>query len=103
MAASQIVAVALSVAGAVVALWLLFRSASGRCRVLGAIGTVLILLGLLSRIAFQWMVDRFVGKVDDATIISILAADTLAGGVLIGAGVLLVTGAVVVASRLPKI
>lgn len=103
MAASQIVAVAVSVAGAIVALWLLFRSAGGRCRVLGVIGTVLILLGLLSRIAFQWMVDRFVGQVDDATIISILAADTLAGGVLIGAGVLLVTRAVVVASRLPKI
>lgn len=103
MAGTVIVAIAISVAGVVAALWLLIKGAHGRPRVLGIIGTVLILLGLLSRFAYQWMVDRFLGRADDATIVSILAADTAAGGVLTGAGLLLVTGAVVAASRLPKI
>lgn len=103
MAGTAIVAIAISVAGLVAALWLLIKGAGGRPRVLGIIGTVLILLGLLSRFAFQWMVDRFLGRADDAKLVSILAADTAAGGVLTGAGLLLVTSAIVVASRLPKV
>jgi hypothetical protein len=64
---------------------------------------VLILLGVLSRFAYQWMAVRYLGQIDDATIVTILAADTALGGVLIGAGLLLVTRAIVVADRLPKI
>lgn len=103
MTVSQIVAVAISVAGVVVALWLLIKSARGGPRVLGIIGTVLILLGVLCRFAYQWMVERFLGKIDDATFVSILAAVTAAGGVLTGAGLLLMTRAIVVAGRLPKV
>lgn len=103
MTGGFIVAVAISVVGVVAALWLLIKGAHGRPRVLGIIGAVLILLGLLSRFAFQWMVDRFLGRADDAEIVSILAAETAAGGVLTGAGLLLITGAIVVANRLPKI
>lgn len=103
MAVSQIVAVAIAVVGMVVALWLLIKSCRGRPRVLGVIGTVLILLGVLSRFAYQWTVDRFLGRVDDATIVSVLAAETAVGGVLTGAGLLVVTGAIVAAARLPKI
>ncbi len=103
MAVNQLVAVAVVAAGAVVTLWLLIRSARGRSRLLGVIGTVLILLGVLSRFGYQWMVERFLGRVDDSTIISILAADTAAGGVLTGAGLLVVTRAIIDAGSQPKL
>jgi hypothetical protein len=101
MAVSQIVAVAIAVAGVVVALWLLIKSARGQPRVLGIIGTALILLGVLARFAFQWTAEWFLGQVDNDAIISILAADTMVGGVLTGAGLLLVTRAIVVAGWPP--
>jgi hypothetical protein len=97
MAVGQIAIAAVSVAGAAVALWLLIRSAHGRPRLLGIVGTALILLGALSRVAFHWMVERFLGSVGDSTIISALAATNVVGGVLTGAGLLLATRAIVVA------
>ena len=48
MALSQIVAVAIAAAGAMVALWLLIKSTRGQIRVLAIIGTVLVLLGVFS-------------------------------------------------------
>jgi hypothetical protein len=101
MAVSQIVAVAIAVAGVVVALWLLIKSARGQPRVLGIIGTALILLGVLARFAFQWIAEWFLGEADNDATVSILAADTVAGGVLTGAGLLLVTRAIVVAGWPP--
>ena len=98
MGVSQIVAVAIAVAGVVVALLLLIKSARGQPRVLGIIGTTLIVLGMLARFAFQWMAERFFGQGDNDRIVSILAADTVLGAVLTGAGLLLVTRAIVVAS-----
>jgi hypothetical protein len=103
MTVVQVVAVASAVAGVVVALWLLITKSRDRPRVLGIIATVLILLGLFCRFAFQWMVERFLGEVDDAVILTVLAADTVAGGVLIGAGMLLASAAIAVAGRLPKL
>ena len=97
MTISLIVAVAIAIAGTVVALWLLIKGARGQPRVLGIIGTVLILLGVLARFALQWMSERFLGQVDSDVIVSAMAADTLAGGVLTGAGLLLVSRAVAVA------
>jgi hypothetical protein len=71
--------------------------------VLGITATVLIALGVLCQFAFQWMVDRFLGEVDDAVILTVLAVDTVAGGVLIGAGLILASAAIAVAGRLPKL
>lgn len=103
MAVSQVMAVAISIAGLVVALWLLAKGARGSSRVLGVIGTALIFSGVLSRFAYQWMVERFLGRVDNEMIVSILAVEIAVGGVLTGAGLLLVTRAIVVAGRMPKI
>ena len=97
MAVSQIVAVATAVAGVVVAIWLLIRSTRGQPRWLAVTGTVLILLGLLARFAFQWMAERLLGRGDNDRIVSILVADIVVGGVLTGVGLLLVTRAFVVA------
>ena len=97
MAASQIAAVAITVAGVVVALWLLIRSARGQARVLGIIGTVLMLLGVLAQFAFQWMAERLFGQVRNDTLVAILAADAVGGAVLTGAGLLLTIRAIVVA------
>jgi membrane-bound metal-dependent hydrolase YbcI (DUF457 family) len=97
MPVSLIVAVGAAVAGLVVALLLLIKRAHGQPRVLGIIGTVLILLGVLARFAFQWGARSFLGEGDNDPILSILAVDVVAGGVLIGAGLLLVTRAIVVA------
>ena len=102
MAVDQIVAVAIAVAGMVVALWLLIKSSRGQARLLGITGTALILLGLLARFALQWIADGVLGQVDRDTAVAILAADTVAGGVLTGAGLLLLIRAIVVASRPPK-
>jgi hypothetical protein len=103
MAVTEIVAVAILLAGVLVALSLLIKSARGRPLALGITGAVLIFLGVLSRFAFEWMVEQFLGKVADATIVSILAAETAAGGVLTGAGLLLVACAILTADRQPKI
>ena len=99
MEVNLIVAVAIVVAGTVVALWLLIKDARGQPRMLGIIGTVLILLGVLARFAAQWVARRFLGESDNDPIVSFVAADTLAGGVLTGAGLLLVTRAIAVAGR----
>jgi hypothetical protein len=97
MAASQIAAVAITVAGVVVALWLLIKSARGQALVLGIIGTVLMLLGVLAQFAFQWMADWLFGRIRTDTLVAILAADAVGGAVLTGAGLLLTTRAIVVA------
>lgn len=97
MAISQIAAVAIAVAGSVVALCVLIASARGQSRVLGIIATALILLGVLARFGFQWMAERLVDSMTNDALVSILVADTVAGAVLTGAGVLLATRAIVVA------
>jgi hypothetical protein len=97
MPVSQVVAVAIAIAGVVVAAALLIKSARGQPRVLGIIGTVAILLGLLGRFAFQWMAERFAGRGFNDTTVSILAADAVLSALLTGAGVLLMTRAFVVA------
>ena len=49
--------------------------------------------------AIQWIAEGFLGEVDNDVTVSLLAADIVAAGVLTGAGLLLVTRAMVVASR----
>ena len=97
MPVSQIVAVAMAIAGVVVALLLLIKGARGRPLVLGIIGTVAILLGLLGRFAFQWLAERFAGRGFNDTIVSILAADAVLSALLTGGGLLVMTRAFVVA------
>ena len=99
MTVSQIGALALAVAGLAVALWVLVRSARGQVRVLGITGVVLILLGVVGRYAIQWIAEGFLGEFDNDVTVSLLAADIVAASVLTGAGLLLVTRAMVVASR----
>ena len=103
MSLAQIAAIAILVVGAVIALWVLIKSSRGTPRVLAIIATVLILLGVLGGYAYQWMVERFFGRVDDDKIVSILAADTAIGGLLIGVGLILLVRAIVVANRMPKL
>jgi hypothetical protein len=97
MAVTQLVAVAIAIAGVVVALLLVIKGARGRPRVLGIVGTFAILLGLLARFAFQWVAERFLGQGFNDTIVSILAADAVLASVLTGTGLLVVTRAFVVA------
>lgn len=100
MAPAQIVAFAILIAGLVVALWLLIRRATGgRGRVPAAIGVVMILLGMLGRLAYQSMAERLLGRFDDATVVSALAAEIAIGGLLTGAGLLLIARAIVAAGR----
>ncbi|QDP98134.1 hypothetical protein FOE78_21515 [Microlunatus elymi] len=82
---------------AVVGLSLWITVARKGSRMLTMIGTVLILLGLLGRFVYQWLVYRYLGVVDDATIVSILAAVTAIGGVLTAAGLIVMARAVIVA------
>ncbi|HEY9263008.1 MAG TPA: hypothetical protein VIP98_19580 [Microlunatus sp.] len=97
MTVGQVVPVAILVAGLVVSLWLLIKSARGRARGFGIIGVALLFLGVLCRFAYEWIVERYLGRVEDELIVSILAAEIAVGGVLIGAGLLFVTRAIVVA------
>ncbi|HEU5483578.1 MAG TPA: hypothetical protein VFU98_01625, partial [Microlunatus sp.] len=91
MPVTQLVAVVIAFVGVGVAVPVLIKGTDGRSRVLGIIGSALILLGVLARFAFQWLARRFLGVVDNETIITVLAADTVLGGVLTGVGVLLLT------------
>ena len=99
MTVSQIWALAIALLGTVAALWVLVRSARGQARVLGLIGVAFTALGVLARDAIQWMAEGLLGQVDSDVVVSLLAADIVAAGVLTGAGLLLVTRAMVVASR----
>jgi hypothetical protein len=99
MTVSQIWALAIALLGTVAALWVLVRSARGQARVLGLTGVAFIALGVLARDAIQWMAEGLLGQVDSDVVVSLLAADIVAAGVLTGAGLLLVTRAMVVASR----
>ncbi len=101
MAVSQVVAGALSVAGLLVAVWLVARGARGSSRVLGLGGVVLLALGAIGRLGREWIRERFLGRGDTETVVTVLAADIALAGVLTGAGLLLVVRAVVVAGRAP--
>lgn len=95
----QVVALAVMAVGLIAALWLLISGARGTSRVLGILGVVLLSLGVFSRFAYQWLAQRYLGAVDDATIITALAVEIAVGGLLLGIGLLLVMRAVVVAGR----
>lgn len=101
-AGPQVIAMALSLAGGVVALVLLITKARGRSRVTGVVGAALILVGTLSGLAYRWLLTPHAGQLSDETLVGILAARTVIGSVLIGSGVVLLSCAIVVATRLPK-
>lgn len=101
-AVPQVIAMALSVAGGVVALVLLITKARGRSRVTGVVGAALVLVGTLSGLAYLWLLTPHAGQLSDQTLVGILAARTVIGSVLIGAGVVLLSCAIVVAARSPK-
>jgi hypothetical protein len=67
-------------------------------RVLAVIGTLLILFGVITRFAFHWLSERYFGVLRSEVIVSILSADLVAGGVVTGVGLLLITRALMVAS-----
>ena len=90
---------ALALLGTAAALWVLVRGARGQARVLGIIGAAFTALGVLARDAIQWIAEGLLGELDSDVLVSFLAADIVAAGVLTGAGLLLVTRAMVVASR----
>lgn len=94
----QVAAVTIAVLGAAAAIWLMITNARGRVRVLAVVGTVLIMLGVITRFAFHWLSGRFLGELANETTVSLLAADMIAGGVLTGVGLLLLARALVVAS-----
>lgn len=101
-AVPQVISMALSLAGGVVALVLLITKARGRSRVTGVVGAALILVGTLSGLAYLWLLTPHAGQLSDETLVGILAARTVIGSVLIGAGVVLLSCAIVVATRSPK-
>lgn len=100
MPLAQLAPAAITVIGTLIALVVLIKGARGRPRIWGAVGTFLILLGVLSRVAFQWTVERFLGKFDDAPVVTALAVEIAASGLLIGIGLIMVTRAMVLAGQL---
>jgi hypothetical protein len=102
MPASQFVALGLSALGVVVAVWLLAAGIHGRAKVTGIIGSAFLLLGVLNRYAYQLVLSRVLVGADDDTVLKTLAAQTVTGSLLTGIGILFLTYALVVASRLPR-
>lgn len=98
----QVISAALSLAGVVVALVLLITKAGGRSRITGVVGAALILLGNLSGLVYVWLLAPNAGQLSDEALVGIVAARTVVGSVLIGAGVILLSCAIVVATRSPK-
>jgi|GEM_PF-6035435 hypothetical protein len=98
----QTVMIVLVLAGLLAAIVLLITGTRGRCRVSGVIGAVLLLLSLLSGVAYRQFVDPRLGRISDAALITILAGQTVLESILSGVGLLLLTYAVIVANRLPK-
>lgn len=100
-AGPQVISVALSLVGVVVALVLLITKARGRSRVTAIIGSVLIVLGTLSGLVYLWVLAPNAGQLSDQALVGILAARAVIASVLIGTGVILFGCAIIVASR-PK-
>ncbi|QGN32659.1 hypothetical protein [Microlunatus sp. Gsoil 973] len=98
----QTAMVVLVLAGLLVAVWLLITGTRGRCRVAGIVGTVLLLLSLLSGVAYRRFLDPHLGRMSDAELITILAGQTVLESVLTSAGLLLLTYAIIIANRLPR-
>lgn len=94
---SQLLAVVVAVAGVAAALWLLITGVRGASRVLGILGSILIVLGVLGRLGYAWLVERYLGRVEDVTIVTALAVETAVAAVLTAVGILLVSRAIVVA------
>lgn len=93
LAVAGVVLLALAVAGASTS------PVRGRIWVLEAIGSLLILLGVVARFAFQWISQTYLGQADTESVINVLTRLTVVGGLLTGAGLVLVTRAVVLAGR----
>ncbi|SDS34843.1 hypothetical protein [Microlunatus soli] len=103
MTPGPIVAGVLVVIGLLLALWLFIGRADGRGRVTGSIGSVLLALGVFSRLAYQSLAERLLGTADDSVIVSILAGEIAAGALLTGVGLILLARAVVIAGWPPKV
>ena len=74
MLVGQIAAVSIAVVGMVVAQILLLSGARRQARVLGVLGTALIVLGLVAGYALQRMAQWFFGRVDNDRFVLVLAA-----------------------------
>jgi len=99
---AQIVSTVLPVLGFIVAVVLLVRGARGSFRVTGIIGAALLLLGMISGFVYRWLIDPILSGRTDDTVISILAIQSVVGGILTGAGLLLLSHAVIAAGRVQK-
>jgi hypothetical protein len=103
MPVSQIVAVALCLVGVATAIALLITGVRGRPRVTAIVGSVLMLLGTLTTLTYRSVLDPLVEQVSDSMLILILAMQMVGGSVVIGAGAVLLTCALIVAGRPPKV
>lgn len=99
---AQILSTVVPVLGFVVALVLLIKGARGSFRVTGIIGAALLTLGMISGFVYRWVVDPILTGRDDATVISVLAVQSVVGSVLTGAGLILFSYAIIAAGRVQK-
>jgi len=99
---AQILSTVLPVVGFVVAVVLLIKGARGSFRVTGIIGAALLMLGMISGFIYRWVIDPILTGRDDATVVSVLAVQSVVGSVVTGAGVILLSHAIVAAGRVQK-
>lgn len=100
--AAQIVSIVLPALGFVLAVVLLIKGARGSFRVTGIIGAALLLLGMISKFVYRWLVDPALSGRTNDTVISIIAIESVAESILIGAGLILFSYAIIAAGRVQK-
>lgn len=83
----------------VVAVVLLIRGTRGAPRVAGIVGTALLVLSLLNAQLTQWFLDLLPQDASDDQLFNLLAARITIGGLVIGAGIVLCTYAILGADR----
>lgn len=97
-----VVSTVLPLIGLVIAVLLLITRARGSFRVTGIIGAALLVLSMISGYGYQWLIDPRLAGSDDDTTISILSIQTVVTSILTGAGLILLTYAIIAAGRVQK-
>jgi hypothetical protein len=94
--------IVLSVAAAVLALAVLIRGTRGCTTLAGILGTLLLVLSLVNGLVSRWFLNLLPEGASDDELFFILAARIAINGVLIGAGLIFFTYAILTADRWPK-
>jgi hypothetical protein len=94
--------IVLSVAAAASALVVLIRGTRGCTLLAGILGTLLLVLSLVNSLLSRWFLSLLPEGASDDELFVILAARIAINGVLIGAGLIFFTYAILTADRWPR-